>query len=704
MKIEAPVYDVLNYLPDGMVIADERGVILFANEAFSEIVGYESTLLIGLNMLSLLADIDVFQECIEKVMIEGKSLDANTDFIHRNGYIVQAVKSVRMIRHNEDIRFFVNIRNLTDLNKLNKELRTSKELIQFQANELSALLNSKNQELEEILSSIDEVIWYIDNQTLSLRYVNHAIEQIFGFSRDQFLSDHRLWQQRIHPDDHALVQMFFETLLPGQSQQIRFRILHQSEETRWLNSRIYHHPTLHLFIGITSDITAPKAQSEEIAFLAYHDPLTMLPNRAKLKLQLESRFEHAVATPFALLFLDLDNFKNINDTMGHKIGDGILIEVSHRLRENLGKYDFCARFGGDEFVLLLQDADTLNVNTMAERLIQTFKDPFKINDADFFLSSSIGIVLYPQDATSAEDLIKHADTAMYEAKNKGKNQFVYYHTSMQRALSDFLHIESLIRDGLSQNLFELYFQPLIDAKTLCLEGYEALLRLPHPKEGFIAPDTFISVAESNGDILLISQLVLMQACDFIETVRTFQDEEFFVAINISSKQLQQETFAHDLLLYLEQRAIPPSYLKVELTESAVMENIGIAERQLRHLKSGGVRISLDDFGTGYSSFAYLAQLPIDTLKIDKSFILPLFEGNSNRHIVEAISNLAHVLGMNVTAEGVEESTHYDFLINNHVDTLQGFHLCRPLPREKILEKLREKALYFTIQPTNAKIE
>lgn len=704
MKNEAPLYDVLNYLPDGMVIADERGVILFANEAFSEIVGHENTLLLGLNMLSLLADIDVFQECIAKVMVEGKSLDANTDFIHRNGTIVQAVKSVRMIRHNEHIRFFVNIRNLTNVNKLNKELYSSKELIQLQANELSALLNSKNKELEEILSSIDEVIWYIDNQTLSLRYVNHAIEKIFGFSRDQFLSDHTLWQQRIHPDDHALVQMFFETLLPGQSQEIRFRILHHSEETRWLNSRIYHHPSLHLFIGITSDITAPKAQSEEIAFLAYHDPLTMLPNRAKLKLQLESRFEHAATNPFALLFLDLDNFKNINDTMGHKIGDTILIEVSHRLRATLGKYDFCARFGGDEFVLLLQDSDTLNVNTMSERLIQIFKEPFKINETDFFLSSSIGIVLYPQDATSAEDLIKHADTAMYEAKNKGKNQFVYYHTSMQRALSDFLHIESLIRDGLSQNLFELYFQPLIDAKTLCLEGYEALLRLPHPKEGFIAPDTFISVAESNGDILLISQVVLMQACDFIETVRTFRDEKFFVAINISSKQFQQERFAHDILLYLEQRNIPPSYLKVELTESAVMENIVIAERQLRQLKEGGVRISLDDFGTGYSSFAYLAQLPIDTLKIDKSFILPLFEGNSNRHIVEAISNLAHVLGMNVTAEGVEESTHYDFLINNHVDTLQGFHLCRPLPRDKILEKLREEGLYFSIQPANGKIK
>ncbi len=694
MEREAPLYDVLNYLPDGIVIVDERGVILFANDAFSEMVGLQSNILLGLNMLSLLADIDVFQKCLEKVTLEGKSLDAETNFIHSSGTIIQAVKSVRMIRHNEHIRFFVNVRNQTDLNRLNKELRISKELIELQAHELSSLLNSKNQELEEILSSIDEVIWYIDNQTLSLRYVNRAVEKVFGFDRDSFLADHTLWQQQIYVEDRNLVQMFFETLLPGHSQEIRFRILHQEGEIRWLNSRIYHHPNLHLFIGITSDITAPKAQGEEIAFLAYHDPLTHLPNRAKLKLQLESRFEHSATSPFALMFLDLDNFKNINDTMGHKIGDTILIEMSNRLRECIGKYDFCARFGGDEFVILLQDADSLSVDTMAQRLIQTFKEPFKVNEMDFFLSSSIGIVLYPYDASNVEDLIKHADTAMYEAKNKGKNQFVYYHTSMQRALHDYLHIESLIRDGLTQNLFELYFQPLIDTKTLQLEGYEALLRLPHPKEGFIAPDIFISVAESNGDILVIGQEVLRQACDFIETLRDLQDEPFFVAINVSSKQLHQEAFARELLEYLEQRSIPTSYIKVELTESAVMENIEIAERQLRLLQKGGIRIALDDFGTGYSSFAYLAQLPIDTLKIDKSFILPLFEASSNRHIVEAISNLAHVLGMKVTAEGVEESSHYDFLMEKNIDTLQGYHLSRPLPKGKILKNLEDKVPYF----------
>jgi len=695
METQTPLYDVLNYLADGIVMVDERGVILFANDAFTEMLGYGHEMLLGLNILSLLADIDVFQECIQKVMQEGKSLDSETDFRHLDGRVVHTVKSVRMIRHNENVRFFVNIRNLTEMDHLNKELRHSKELIEHQARELSALLNSKHQELEEILGSITEVIWYIDNKTFTLRYVNDAVEELFGFPKETFLEDQTLWQRRIHPDDKGLVQTFFETLNPGQSQEIRFRILRSNGELRWLNSRIHNHPKLNLFIGITSDITGSKAQSEEIAFLAYHDPLTQLPNRAKLKLQLEGRFEHSSDTPFALLFLDLDNFKNINDTMGHEIGDGILIEVSRRICEISDGQAFCARFGGDEFVLLLPQTDQETLDRFNHRLIQSFKIPFKITDIDFFLSCSIGIVLYPSDATTVEDLIRHADTAMYEAKKKGKNQFVYYNASMQHTIHNFLYIESLVRDGLLQNRFELYFQPLIDTKTLRLEGYEALLRLPHPDGGFVPPDTFIAVAETNGDILRIGKEVLSQACDFIDIIRQIHADPFFVAINISAKQLHQETFAADLLDYLQERAIPPSFLKVELTESAVMENIDIVTTQLQRLKEGDVQIALDDFGTGYSSFAYLAQLPIDTLKIDKSFILNLFGIDSNRHIVEAMSNLAHVLGMRVTAEGVEEASHFNFLVDSQVDTLQGYHLCRPLPRDEILRRLKEGDPYMS---------
>ncbi len=687
MLISPPLHELMNYLPEGVIIVDERGAILFANDAFSEMVGYESALLIGLNMLTLLVDVDVFGTCIATVMEEGKSLNAQTDFLHRNGSLIRTVKSVRMIRDSESFRFFVNVRNLTDTDRLNQELRQSHRLIECQAGELSALLNSKHQELEEILGSIHEVIWYIDSQTLSLRYVNDAVEAIFGFFKEEFLADKTLWQRQIHPDDRALVKTFFETLSPGKSQEICFRILRSDSETRWLNSRIHHHETLSLFIGITSDVTAAKSHREEITFLAYHDPLTQLPNRAKLKEKLTGRFEHSAGEPFTLLFLDLDNFKNINDTMGHEIGDSILVEVSRRFRERIDPDHFCARFGGDEFVLLLTTTEPSEIERFCARLIETFKEPFVNSDIDFYLSASIGIVCYPQDAKSGEDLIKYADTAMYEAKKRGKNRFAYYHSSMQHAIADFLHVESLVRDALTHGYFELYFQPLVESKTLQTEGYEALLRLPHPREGFIPPDRFIPVAETNGDILTIGREVLRQACDFIDALRSLRSEPFFVAINVSAKELHQENFSRTLLGYLKERGIPSSYVKVELTESTLMNNLDIAGDQLLRLKAGGIRIALDDFGTGYSSFAYLAQLPIDTLKIDKSFILSLFDVHSHRHIVEAISTLAHVLGMSVTAEGVEESAHFDFLLNNRIDTLQGFHLGRPVPPHDILRRI-----------------
>lgn len=581
-----------------------------------------------------------------------------------------------------------------EVDRLTQQLFDAQAVIKHQNTELTGLLESKSQELEEILGNIDQIIWYIDTQTLSLQYVNNAIDAVFGFTKQDFLADPSLWQQRIHPDDRPLVRSFFETLQAGASQEIRFRIHRVSGEVCWLNSRIYHNQKLELFVGITSDITESKLQSEEIAFLAYYDPLTMLANRSKLKLQLHSRLENFPLIAFAILYIDLDNFKNINDTMGHDIGDLILIEVGRRLRELSDNDHLLSRFGGDEFVLLLNSADPAHITHFCTQISQAFKIPYVINDIPFFLTSSFGISMYPDDARNAEDLIKHADTAMHEAKKGGKGQFVYYHSSMQRAIHNFLHVESLIRDGLREDFFELYFQPLVNAQSLTLQGFEALMRLPHPTEGFITPDTFISVAEKNGDILHIGQIVLEQACDFIVMVQQVYTKPFYVAINVSTKQLHYVNFAQNLLDYLALRDISPLYLKVELTESAVMENIEIASRQLHTLKEGGIQIALDDFGTGYSSFAYLAQLPISTLKIDKSFIDTVCETGSHGHIVIAISNLAHVLGMSVTAEGVETEDQFNFLVENRIDTLQGYLLSKPIRKEEILKNITTSPPFF----------
>jgi diguanylate cyclase (GGDEF)-like protein/PAS domain S-box-containing protein len=590
---------------------------------------------------------------------------------------------------------------ISEVTRLTQLLSDAQAIIKHQNIELTGLLESKSQELEEILGNIDQIIWYIDTKTLTLQYVNNAIGAIFGFVKEDFLGDPTLWQQRIHPDDRLKVHSFFQTLRPGISQEIQFRIHRVNGEICWLNSRIYHNEKLELFVGITSDITQSKLQSEEIAFLAYYDPLTMLANRAKLKLQLQSRLDQASPSPFALIYIDLDDFKNINDTMGHEIGDQILIEVARRLRQLSDTDHLLSRFGGDEFVMFLNTAQPLYINDFCTQLGLVFKTPFTINEIPFFISSSFGISMYPEDARNAEDLIKHADTAMHEAKKNGKNQFVYYHSSMQRAIHHFLHVESLIRDGLRHDFFELHFQPLVNATASTLQGFEALMRLPHPTEGFITPDVFIGVAEKNGDILHIGQKVLKQACDFILMIQEHYSNPFYVAINVSAKQLHQVDFAHELLEYLKTRKIHPSFIKVELTESAVMDNIDIASRQLHTLKAGGVEIALDDFGTGYSSFAYLAQLPISTLKIDKSFIDNVCEIDSHSHIVIAISNLAHVLGMNVTAEGVETENQFNFLVENKIDTLQGYLLSKPITKETIIQNIITQTQFFVPEKTLA---
>lgn len=681
MQTEAPLYDVLNDLPDGVLMVDDRGVILFANDSFSEIVGYEQKMLNGLNILTLLADIDTFLECFEKVTREGKSLDAPTDFLHRDGSVVHTVKSVRMIQRDGHTRFFVNIRNMTGLNVINKELLFSKTMIEYQARELSSLLNSKNRELEEILRNIDEVIWYIDSRSLELRYVNEAVEQLFGFSGEYLCTHPDQWKNQIFPDDRHLVQTFFETLSQGNSQEIRFRILHAQGHIRWVSSRIHNNAELGLFIGISHDITESKARSEEILYLAYHDPLTGLPNRSRLKEELEKRSleKHK---PFSLFFIDLDNFKIINDTMGHEAGDILLREMSRRLNANVPEGTLVTRFGGDEFVLLIDNDDTGELSRFGDRLFETFSEPFYLGTNRFFLSASIGIAVSSQISIHGNDLIKHADTAMYDAKKKGKNRYSFYNATMAKALHDFVKIENLIYEALRQNLFELHFQPLIDVKTFDCKGVEALLRLKAPYN-HISPEQIVGVAEACGEIDTLGRLIFSLACDFIEQYSSCFPADFFVSVNVSPKQFQREKFAKNLLELLAYRFITPSTIMIEVTESAIMENIRSTFDQLVALREGGIKIALDDFGTGYSSFSHLAKLPIDILKIDKSFVHSIVENNTQRHVVEAMIHLGHTLGMTVTAEGVEDKKTADLLKLLGIDTLQGYYFSKPVSDEAV---------------------
>jgi diguanylate cyclase (GGDEF)-like protein/PAS domain S-box-containing protein len=699
------VQEVLNYLPDAIIIVDPVGNIRFVNNSFSELLGYAEDELFNKSIIDYLLDDSIFEHCVSTVKGGDTCTDQTTIFVAKNGDHIYTTKNVRFITIDDQECIFVNIRNVNNMDKINYALHSSKVELEKKSKQLTTLLDDhkrqiveKQLQLDEIVNVIDEIIWYIDDKTMVIKYVSNAIEHIFGEAKEKFLNDSSLWMQMVHPQDREQLQHFFYNIQPSQSATIEFRIIKKDGSVKWLSNTVTHHLSLNFFIGVTRDITRDKEIQEEMEFMAFHDTLTRLPNRSFLKNEIDALLAKStiIEQHFALLFLDLDNFKYINDSMGHDIGDEILVKVADKLTKTLANNGICTRFGGDEFVIITKMQSKNDIGIKTQKIIDALNEPFVVNDHEFFISSSIGISLYPQDANTATGLIKSADTAMYEAKLSGKNRYSFFDKSMNTNVQEFLEIETLIKDALANNYFELYFQPLVDSSQSTLYGFEALIRLIHPVHGFISPDKFIPVAEATGDILKISAYVMKSACKFASKINTLSSHDIFVSINISARQFKEKNFAKEFLKCAAEYGANLSLLKVEMTESVVMDNVTLAIKELDILRKAGVRIALDDFGTGYSSFEYLAQLPINTIKIDKSFIIPVFDKKSNEHIVMAITSLAHALNMDVIAEGVETTEHVEYLKNNKIDILQGFYYSKAIPADKIIANVGEYKKLFNL--------
>lgn len=699
------IKNVLNYLPDPVLIVDILGDIKFCNDSFSTLLNYSVDEMYNKNIINYLADDSVFQECLLELQDSRQCLDQATIFITKQKKHITTTKNVRQIIIEDEEYLFVSIRDVSRIDRINYELSSSKRELEEKSKQLVCMLDEhkkqiveKQLQLDEIINIIDEIIWYIDDRTMEIKYVSNAIENIFGKKKENFLSNSSLWMSMIFEEDKQNVMEFFYGIKSTQSQTIEFRILRDDESVRWLSSTITHHPSLNFFIGVTHDITQRKKDQQNIEFMAYHDVLTALPNRSFLKQEINALLKKSeiIRQNFAVLFLDLDNFKYINDSMGHDIGDEILIKVSQRLSDAVGKKGVCTRFGGDEFVIIMQMQSNRDIMIKAQEIIDALNTPFKVEDHEFFISSSIGISIYPDNATTATELIKSADTAMYTAKLAGKNRYSFFNTNMNTSVQEFLDMEMIVKDAIANNYFELYFQPLIDSSSSTLYGFEALLRLIHPEQGFISPEKFIPVAEATGDILKISEFVMQNACKFTSKINELSSHDIFVSVNISSRQFREKHFAKTFLKYASEYGVDPSHLKVEMTESVVMDNLALAVKELEILRKAGVQVALDDFGTGYSSFEYLAQLPINTIKIDKSFIIPLFDKESNEHIVTAITTLAHALKMDVTAEGVETHQHVKYLKENKINTLQGFYYSKALPSDAIINNVNEYKNLFNL--------
>ncbi|HJV93703.1 MAG TPA: EAL domain-containing protein, partial [Azonexus sp.] len=436
-----------------------------------------------------------------------------------------------------------------------------------------------------------------------------------------------------------------------------------------------------------------------------YDSLTKLSNRMFFREGLRRAMARAVRNRnmLAVLFIDLDHFKRINDTLGHPAGDQLLQEAANRLEHAVRETDIIglqrpetdyrlARQGGDEFTILLSELnDPLVASGVAQRILEHMTQAITLGDNEVVVTASIGISVFPDDGDEVDTLLKNADVAMYSAKASGRNQYRFFEAAMQANAVRRLALENDMRQGIARNQFVLYYQPQVDAISGTLQSFEALMRWNHPERGLIAPSDFIPVAEETGLILPLTQLALEQVCRDIPDWKARFGLDIRVAINISGRVIELTDLARLIGEALAQSGINPELIEAELTESVLMEGGERTRQLLEELQTLGVRISIDDFGTGYSSLAYLKALPIDVLKIDKSFVNDVCSDPSSATIARTIIAMAHNLSLRVVAEGVETAAQRDFLRDEQCETLQGYLFSRPLPQERVLELLAAKA-------------
>ncbi|MBY0096685.1 sensor domain-containing protein [Mesobacillus maritimus] len=429
------------------------------------------------------------------------------------------------------------------------------------------------------------------------------------------------------------------------------------------------------------------------------DPLTKLPNRFLFNQKLNETIEQAreESGTFAILFIDLDRFKFINDTLGHAAGDQLLLESTLRIQDVIGSQHILARMGGDEFVCVLTNLKTeVEAEYWARKVIKAFSTPFLLKEMEFYISTSIGISVYPYDGDDGDTLISNADSAMYRAKKKGRNRYENAKVEMNAGGFEKFLIENHLHKAIENNELILYFQPQINLSSNKVLSFEALIRWNHPDFGLISPGDFIPIAEETGLILPIGDWVLKEACLKMREWQNAGYSPVRVAVNLSAGQFLQNDFVHKVKNILGETLIDPACLELEITENMVMHDVNQAIKSLMELKKLGVQISIDDFGTGYSSLNYLKEFPIDTLKIDRSFICDLDTNSSSVALTRAITNLAHDLNLKVVAEGVENLEQLTIVKQQSCDAVQGYYFSKPIDDTNVLQFLKKEHNKFTV--------
>jgi diguanylate cyclase (GGDEF)-like protein/PAS domain S-box-containing protein len=661
---ERELQRILDNLQDTYYRTDIEGRIVRASRSVQELLGYAPEEILGRSLADFYVRPSDREQFLQSMAASNGAIKGYQSRLrHRDGQEVWVLTNAQYLRGADGTVIGIEGTYLD-----NTERRRAEEGLRLAAN---------------VFENSGEAIVIMDAMTRIVS-VNRAFTRMTGYLEEEVLgSTPAMLTSDLHDGDFYR-HLWYCLRETGYWQgEIWSRRKSGEVYPEWLGISTLHgtnHAVTH-YVAISSDIGERKASEARIEFLAHHDPLTDLPNRLLLKDRLEQAISHGdrMGTKVALLFVDLDRFKTINDSLGHPVGDRLLQEASRRLRDCIRDMDTVSRQGGDEFLVVLTElSDDDSITRIAEDILAALAVPFFLDGHEVAISGSIGVAVFPEDGRDFDSLQKKADIAMYHAKEAGRNAFRYYTERMNIDALERLDLQNRLRRGSEQGEFILYYQPVIDLASGRIVGAEALVRWNSQDLGLVTPERFISIAEDSGLIVQLGEWVLREACGELRAWHDAGHTQLSMAVNLSAIQFRRGSVEESVVHALNAAGANPAALELELTESILLQGTEHVLASVRKLKSLGVRLSLDDFGTGYSSLAYLKRFAIDKLKIDQSFVRNLPTDPDNAAIVRAIIQMAKSLNLAVLAEGVESDAAAEYLRHLNCDYAQGFHFGRPM--------------------------
>lgn len=625
--------------------------------------------------------LDVFKEAIIAIWDGKSNFESNANFIDSQGNKITGIVSLPLpdcLENSKNIP--VSIWDITKLESAQQEL----------------LFHS------QVLSSLQEGVHLVNAGTGTIVYCNQRLADIFGYNCDDIIGKHvSFLYSGSDIDANNISDRIISELNKRGFWQGEIKNKKSNGDVFWCEAIVssLQHPNFgKVWVSVHSDITDKHDYHQKLWRQANYDSLTQLPNRSYFYEQAEQAIANAKRhkVEFALLFIDIDNFKVINDTLGHNQGDSTLIEVSSRIQQCIRQSDLIGRFGGDEFIVLMHDVNTQKPSTielLIQKILNAICAPFFILGESEYITASIGVSTYPENGNNIHELIQYSDQAMYKAKEHGKNQYYFFTQELQELAQRNRVLDLELRKALDENQLEIFLQPIVDSFTGEVHKAEALIRWQHPSLGLISPAEFIPIAEESKLICEVGNLVFDQCVEVLKNIKSITDDKFQISLNKSPVQLHSDKFAteFDWPKAMQDEGLDPESISIEITEGILLDEDDSTHRKIKKLKSSGFHFSIDDFGTGYSALSYLQKVDFNYLKIDKSFIDSIDTYSSNQALCQAIIAMAHSLGMRVIAEGIENEKQYKQLKDMQCDYCQGYYFAKPMPRNDFIAYLKKKS-------------